>query len=360
MDRVFGWMRIVGHRGWQLGGVAVGVVVLWTVFQRFKLAVVAVFIALLVVALLAPLTDWLEDHGIPRTLATVISVVGSVLVAAGVVGLLGWRVSSQLPALVDEFQQVREDVTAWMSRGPLNVSQDQIDGAISTVQQRVQDSWSMVASSLLRLLGILGALATALIVAFFIIRDATAIRDWTLDRLVNEDQRELVVAAAHRGFETLQGYIRAIVIIGALDAVLVGVGLLTLGVPLAGPLAVLTFLGAFFPVVGATMAGLLAALVAAASVGLLQAALVLALVVIVQQVDGNILQPVIMGHAVRLHPVVILLALFAGGLIAGIVGALMAVPVTAVLAAIGNEVRQRRGLEAVNAHDADTTPEHGE
>lgn len=357
MDRVLGWIRIMGRRGWQLGGVAVGVLVLWTVFQKLQLAVVTIFVALLVVALLTPLTDWLERHGIPRAVAAATSVVGSVLVVIAIATLLGWRLSSQLSGLVDQFQQVRDNVTSWLAQGPLHLSEDQIDDAISAIQQRVQNSWSMVANSMLRLLAIVGALVTALIVAFFVIRDMASIRDWTLDRLVTEDQQELVAAAARRGFDTLQGYIRATVIIGALDGLLIGVGLFALGVPLAAPLAMLTFFGAFFPVVGATVAGLLAVLVAAASGGLLQGVLVLVLVVVVQQVDGNILQPVIMGHAVRLHAIVVLLSLLAGGLLAGIVGALMAVPVVAVLAAMGNEVRRRRGHEAVLVQKADRTAE---
>jgi predicted PurR-regulated permease PerM len=208
-------------------------------------------------------------------------------------------------------------------------------------------------------LGLLGALLTALVVAFFLNRDADSIATWLLDRLVPDEQRELVAAAGRRAGDTLRGYVQGVIIIGGLDAILIGIVLLVLDVPLAVPLAVLTFLGGFFPVVGATVAGGLAALVALVSGGWVQGLVVAGATVAIQQIDGNLLQPVIMGRAVNLHPLVILLVLTAGGLLAGIAGAFLAVPVTAAAAAIGNEVRLRRDEEAVEARTAEAQPAPG-
>lgn len=185
------------------------------------------------------------------------------------------------------------------------------------------------------------ALVTALIIAFFLVRDGDQINDWILTRFVTHNDHDRVASAGRRAGDALQGYIRATVIIGALDAIFIGAALFALDVPLAGPLAVVTFLGAFFPVVGTTLSGLLATLIAAASNGLVTGVIVLVIIIVVQQVDANVFQPVIMGHAVNLHPIVVLAALAAGGILAGIIGAFMAVPVAAALAAAGAEVRER-------------------
>ena len=352
MDRILGWIRIAGRRGWQLGGVAVGFLVLWTIFQKLLLLWVTVFIGLLLAALLTPAADWMERRGLPRSAAAAVAVLGGVLVVLAVLAVLVLQFIDQAPALVREFDQVRERVTAWLVDGPLGLSQRQIDQAVQQVVDQVRGSWTAIASRALGVLTALGAFLTALVLAFFLVRDASRMRDWALQRLVADDQRQFVAATTRRAVETLQGYIRATLLIGALDALLIGIALMVMGVPLAAPLAMLTFLGAFFPVVGATVAGGLAALVATVSGGLVDGLVVLGVVVVVQQVDGNVLQPVVMGRAVDLHPVVILLALTGGALLAGIVGAFMAVPVAAVLTAVGNETRERREAQAVLASDA--------
>lgn len=346
MDRILGWVRVAGRRGWQLGGVAVGFLVLWTVFQKLLLLWVTLFIGLLLAALLTPAADWMERRGLPRTAAAAIAVLGGVLVGLAVLVLLVLQFVDQAPQLVREFERVRTEVTTWLVEGPLGLSQRQIDDAVTQVVTQLQESWTAIASRALAVVATLGALLTALVLAFFLVRDARRMRDWALQRLVDDDQEEFVAATARRAVETLQGYVRATVVIGTLDALLIGIALVVMGVPLAAPLAILTFFGAFFPVVGATVAGGLAALVATVTGGFVEGVVVLAVVVVVQQVDGNLLQPVVMGQAVDLHPVVILLALTGGALLAGIVGAFMAVPVAAVLTAVGNETRERRGQEA--------------
>ena len=184
------------------------------------------------------------------------------------------------------------------------------------------------------MLGLLGGLVTAAILAFFLVRDGDRIQQWLVEHLVDPDDRDRVEAATRTAGGTLQSYIQAVIVIGGLDAVFIGIALLVLGVPLAVPLAVLTFLGGFFPVVGATVAGFLAALVALVTGGVLDAVIVVGVVVAIQQIDGNVLQPVIMGRAVNLHPAVVLLALTAGGMLAGIIGAFMAVPIAAVATAL--------------------------
>lgn len=356
MDRLLGWLRITARRGWQLGGVAVGFFVLWTLFQRLLLLVLTAFLAVLLAVLLTPVAGWLEERGVPRTGATLLAVGGGALLLVGVVGLLVMQYADRLPQLAGELQDVRRSLTAWLTQGPLDLTEQQIQQSIDRVVEAARGSWAAILDQAVAVVTAVGALLTAVIVAFFLVRDVEEITGWVLTRLVADEQRELVRAAGRRAAETLHGFARATVIIGLVDALLIGAGLFLLGVPLAGPLAVLTFLGGLFPVVGATVAGLLATVVAAASGGLVHGLVVLGLVIVVQQVDGNVLQPVVMGNAVHLHPIVVIGALTAGWLLAGLAGAFMAVPTTAVVAAVVGEVRERRGREAFKAEEADRSP----
>lgn len=340
VERLLGWVQVAGRRGWQLGGVAVGVLVLWTLFQKLLLLVVTVFLALLTVALFAPMADGLERRGVPRAGAALLSLMVGTMLIVGLVGLVAFQLADQTPMLVDEYAQVHERVTTWLTRPPLDMSQAQVDTVVQRAMTELRGSWSSMASRAFIVLEVFGAVVTALVMAFFLIRDAQQIRDWVLTRLVADDETEFVAASVQRAVGTLQDYVRASIIIGAVDAVLIGVALVWLDVPLAIPLAVLTFFLGFVPGVGAIIAGALAALVAMVSGGIAQGLVVVAIVIAVQQFDGNVLQPVVMGQAVNLHPIVILTALMAGALLAGIVGALMAVPTAAVLTAVADERRQ--------------------
>lgn len=154
-------------------------------------------------------------------------------------------------------------------------------------------------------------------------------------------KQELVRASGKRAWDTLTAYVRGVVVIAVIDTIGIATGLVLLGVPFAFPLAVLVFFGAFFPIVGAFVSGLAAVLVALVTLGPTMALVVLGIVIAVQQLEGNVLQPVVMGHAVPLHPVVVLLAVTAGGLLAGIAGLAFAVPIAACLSAVGNEWRER-------------------
>lgn len=338
MDRLGRWLAHAGRRGWQVGGVAVGVWVAWVLFQRLKLLVLIIFLAVLMAAFLVPVARWLEERGLPRTPATAVALLGSVAISGSVVWLVGYRVTTQMSELTSQFEDVRTTLVESMRDGPLSVPTTLVQRPMDQLGQWASEHGAVVAEQFLGVIGLLGGLVTAAFLAFFLVRDGDRIRQWLLDHLVDRDQRDRVEAATSTAGETLRGYIQAVVIIGGLDALLIGIALLVLGVPLAIPLAVLTFLGGFFPVVGATVAGILAALVALASGGLVDALIVTAVVVAVQQIDGNVLQPVVMGQAMNLHPAVVLLALTTGGILAGILGAFMAVPVTAVATAVVREL----------------------
>ncbi|MDP8959110.1 MAG: AI-2E family transporter, partial [Actinomycetota bacterium] len=183
-------------------------------------------------------------------------------------------------------------------------------------------------------------------ILFFFVKDGEQISGWFL-RQVDEQYRDDVRALSRRAWQTVAAYLRGLAVVAFFDAVVIGIGLLVIGVPLVVPLVTLTFFGGFFPIVGAVLAGLLAVLVALVNGGLVDALAVLAVVLVVQQVEGDVLAPLVLGRAVQLHPLVILLALTAGAVVAGVVGAFLAVPTAAVLVAVGAEFRARReGAEA--------------
>ena len=338
MDRLGRWLEHAGRRGWQIGGVAVGVYVFWVLYQRLLLLVLIIFAAMLMTAFLVPIARWFERRGLSRTLATVVSVLGSVVLIGGALWLVGYRVAGQMSQLSSQLEQVRSSLTETLRSGPLSLPSGVVQRPLDQLGQWASNHGAAIAKQLVGVIGALGGLLTAVILAFFLVRDGDRIKDWLLDHLVDPDERDRVEGAASEAGETLRGYIQAVVVIGSLDALLIGIALLVLGVPLALPLAVLTFIGGFFPVVGATLAGFLAALVALVSGGVVEALIVVAVVIAVQQLDGNVLQPVIMGRAVNLHPVAVLLALTAGGILAGIAGAFMAVPLTAVATALVREL----------------------
>jgi putative heme transporter len=185
------------------------------------------------------------------------------------------------------------------------------------------------------------ALALAIVLLFFFVKDGDQIVAWMIAR-TPDTHRATVRATGRRAWVALSGFVRGTAVVALVDAIGIGIGLAILGIPLVLPIAVITFFAGFIPVVGAFVAGLIAVLVALASTGdLVTTLLTLGVVVLVQQFESNVLQPVIMRRAVSLHPVVILASLTAGGLLVGVIGAFLAVPVAAVLSAVGNELRLR-------------------
>jgi putative heme transporter len=173
----------------------------------------------------------------------------------------------------------------------------------------------------------------AVLLCFFLLKDGAGMWAWVL-RLVRKGSREDTDEVGKRVYTALAGYVRGIAMVGLVDAVLIAIALLIIGVPLVVPLAVITFFAAFVPLIGAFVAGLLAVLVALVSGGLVDALLVLGAIILVQQVEGHLLYPLLMSRAVHLHPAVIVVALAAGGILAGIIGVFLAVPVAGVISVV--------------------------
>lgn len=317
-----------GRRAWQVVGIALAVYAISWLVAKLQIVVVAVLIALLITAMLNPLMRRLADR-IPRSAAAFALVFGGVLVLGGILSLIGVRLAEQIPTLlsqVDEaLAQVRQQVPA-LPIPPNPSLSDLVGGA----------GGSTAVSSLRLGVEVLSGLALAIVLAFFLLRDGGAMWRWALSAL-DPGRRDLGDRMGRAAFGTVARYVRGLTVVAAADAALAGVALFVLGVPLASALTALTFLGAFIPTVGAFVVGGLAVALAFTEGGLTLALIVLAIYTAVQQLDGNVLQPWIMGHELPLHPAVVLIALTVGGLLAGIVGALLGVPVAAAAVAAAKE-----------------------
>jgi putative heme transporter len=328
--------------------VAAAALLLYLLVQ-LRLVVLPVILALFLSTLLVPPANLLRRRGLPASAATATVVVGAVLLLAGVVLLLVTQVTPQLSTLRQQVTTGIEDVQRWLATGPLNISQDELSGTFDRLRAGFGGDGPGLARGVLTGATVAGEIVAGilltLVLTFFFVKDGNRFTGFLLD-VVGEERREDARAIGRMAWETVSAYLRGVATVGLVDAVLIGIGLVIVGVPLVIPLAVLTFFGAFFPLVGAFVAGALAALVALVAKGPLAALIVIGITVGVQQLEGHVLAPVVLGRAVNLHPVAILLALTAGAVLAGIVGAFLAVPVMAVTWTVLVYLRQR-GHEGV-------------
>ncbi|MGI8596344.1 MAG: AI-2E family transporter [Thermoleophilaceae bacterium] len=300
---------------------------------RLSAVVLPVLIALLLASLLAPPANWLHRKRVPKLLATAIVVVGALLLVIGLLASIVPAVAAQSDELGQQARAGFQQVTAYLVQGPLGITQAQIDGAVNMAIERLRGSLGGIATGVLTgatiFANVLAQAILTLIVAFFFINDGRRI--WGgLVGLLRQSVRDDAHALGKRTFTILKAYSRGIIVVAVADSVLIGLALLAVGVPLTLPIVVLTFLGAFFPLIGAVAAGGVAVLVTLVTNGLTDAIIILVAVLIVQQVEGNLLYPYVVGSSLELHPLLILLALAGGTAVAGVVGALIAVPVTAV------------------------------
>ncbi|MGI8535566.1 MAG: AI-2E family transporter [Mycobacteriales bacterium] len=317
----------------QLLIVGLALYLVWELLSRIWLVTVAVLAALLFTALLQPAADRLRRWHLPRWLATVAALLGGFVLLLTPLALAGSRAAGQVPALASNLQQGLGQARSLLVDGPAHLAPAQVDDLVRQAQdalgQAARSTFGQPLSAVTNVLSLLAGVILAIFILFFLMYDGQRVWQWMVG-LWPADRRSVVEAAGGAAWTTLVGYVHGVLAVALIDGVLIGLGLLLLGVPLALSLAALTFIGAFVPLIGATVSGLLAVAVAFLSGGLTTAAFVLLLVLGVQQVEGNLLQPLIMRRAVNLHPLATLLAVAAGSLLAGIVGAVLAVPAVAV------------------------------
>jgi predicted PurR-regulated permease PerM len=289
----------------------------------------AVIAALLLAALLNPVAALLRRLRLPGWLAALSAVLLLLAIVVGPLALLANQAIAQFADVEQQVLQGIDETRRLLVDGPLPLNDSQLDSAIAELATALQGAAPDPVSGATTALQTLASLGIALVLLFFLLRDGARMWQWLVG-LVPAGRREQIDDAARDGWATMVAYVRGTVIVAAVDAVGIGIDLLIVDVPLALALAFLTFLFAFIPIVGAVVAGAAAVLVALVSNGLTDALLVLAAVLFVQQVESNLLQPFIMGKALRLHPAVVLLAVSTGTLVGGIAGAVVAVPLTAV------------------------------
>jgi len=333
--------------------------VLWLATQ-VQMITVSLAIAVIVTALLLPPVDWLDRRGLPRGVGVAMVLLGGTAVLGGVLAFVVSQFISGLPALGGEVTRSIDSARDWLVDGPLGVSREQIDNFGNSAVEAVRDNQERLTSGALSTATTVTEIITgAFLVLFAVIFLLHGGRNiWAyMTRIVPSDSRDRVREAGKSGFSSLTGFVRATFFVAMVDAVGIGVGLAVLGVPLALPLASLVFLGAFIPVIGAVLTGLLAVVVALLSKGFLVAVLVLALVLAVQQIEGNVLQPLVMGRAVQIHPLAVLLAITAGAVLAGIVGALLAVPLLAFLNSATQRLLTDDATDEPGSHGVDEEPD---
>ncbi|MEU3948411.1 AI-2E family transporter [Streptomyces sp. NPDC029526] len=318
-------------------------VVLW-VLGRMWPVVWPLIVGLLLTTLTWPPARALRNRGLPPAVAASVVTVLFLAVAAGTVALIAVPVASQSGQLTDGVIAGIDRLREWAAGPPLNIGDDQIAGAFDAATARVQDSAGTIAGSVVTGVSTVfsGVVTTvlALFLMFFFLKDGPRFLPW-LSRQLPGRLGVHVPVTVGRCWDTLGAFVRSQALVGLIDAVLIGLGLWILDVPLVLPLAVLTFVSAFVPIVGALFAGFVAVLIALVSNGLMDALIVLAIIVGVQQLEGNVFQPMIQSRGLGLHAAVVLLAVTLGGSLAGIVGSLLAVPVAALIAVVWNHLREQ-------------------
>ncbi|GFM18569.1 MULTISPECIES: AI-2E family transporter [Mycobacteriaceae] len=319
---------------WRLLVLAGAAAVLFWLIQRFVVIVVPLALALILTALFLPAVDWLHRHRVPRWLAVILVFLLGLGALGGLLTFVVTRFIEGLPHLIDQITVSIDALRDWAANGPLELGQQQInnavDSAIGTLQQRQAEITSGVVSTASALAKFLTGFFITVFTLIVFLHGGRSIYEF-VTRIVPVQVRERVRDAGRSGFTTLTGYVQGTFVVALVDGIGIGIGLLVLGIPLALPLASLVFLGAFVPFVGAMVTGFLAVVIAILAKGWLYGLFTLGLVLAVQQLEGNVLQPLIMGRAVRLHPLAVLVALTAGGVVAGIIGVLLAVPLLAFL-----------------------------
>lgn len=328
---------------WRVLLLGVAVVAAGLAFQRLQVLLLAIVVALFLTVLLSPLADRLERR-MPRLAATWIVVVGALGGLTGLIWLLAPTVAEQFRDLGPTLEEGWEQIQDWLRDGPLGLTQSEIDRYVEQAGDALtgaQDQLfaGFMAGALVVVELVVGFLLM-LVLTFFFVKDGRKILEWGLGHIRHE-HHEVARALGDRVWFAGGGYVRGTAIVATADAVGIAIGLAVIGVPLVLPLAILTFFGGFFPLVGATVAGGVAVLVALVDGGLTPALLTLGVVILVQQMESNLLEPLVLSRAIKIHPVGVLAALTGGGLLGGIVGAFLAVPIAAIVVAVCAELRQR-------------------
>jgi predicted PurR-regulated permease PerM len=322
---------------WRLLVVGAAAFVVVYALTRLKVVVLPVIAAAFLTAALMPLMRRLRRLGVPASLAALALILASIGILAGITALLIPRTVSQVTELQASLDTAIDDVDRWLA------STFGLD--LDALLSRLRDAFGSGGDTGARVIGgaivvgeFVAGLLLTVVLTFFALRDGPWAVAGTIE-LLPPGHRQLVRQVGQRAWTIMGKYLQGVIIVGLVDAIAIAIGLTVIGVPLVMVLAILTFLGAFFPLVGATVAGGVAVLVALVSGGVTDALLTLGVVVGVQQLEGDLVAPVVFGRTLQVHPVVVLLSLGVGAVLGGVVGAALAVPIAAIGLAAIDEVR---------------------
>lgn len=309
---------------------AIGVAI-WLIIQ-LKFIVIPLLVGILIAALLFPVFTWMLRRRVPRWLAIVISLVGTIAIVGGLFWLAVYQITQQWASVQERTLKAVEQLRDYVMSGPLQITPQQLDAWLVEAGKFIQQQADLLLSGAIAVGSTLGHVFAGGLLAFFILlcilADGAGIWRWTV-RLFPRKARTAVDGAGRAGWVTVVNYARTQLLVATIDAVGIGLGAFLLGVPLAIPVAVLVFLGAFIPIVGAVVTGAVAVFLALVYNGPLVALWMLIIVLGVQQIEGHVLQPLLMGSAVKVHPLAVVLVVAGGAMIGGIPGALFAVPLAA-------------------------------
>jgi predicted PurR-regulated permease PerM len=355
------WLRDASDVAWRSLAVALLVLAAGALLWKVRVVVLPVFVALLLCSALVPLVTRLEGRGWRPLLAAWTVLLGFFAVVGALVAVTIPPAAAQSDAIVEAAASGLDELETWLVEGPLHLERGRVTEVTENPGERMSEMLRGSSSTIVRGVRtageVLAGILLTVILTLLFLKDGRRFQGWVLAH-VPPRHHDVTRAAGTRAFDALGGFLRGAAVLGVVEGAIVGGTMAIVGSPLWGPVAVLTFLAAFFPVVGAVVAGAVATLVTLATAGVADALIVLAVVVVVQQLDNDLLAPIIYGRSLSLHPAVILIVLPAGALLGGIAGAFLSVPLTAMVFGVAGELWFRHGrpwAEGSAAGDDDVT-----
>ncbi|ANE03637.1 AI-2E family transporter [Corynebacterium crudilactis] len=338
--------------------VAAAAFVVWWVIGRFWQGILPVTLAIIICTVLSSPNSWLRRHGVPSALAALITIGTFFAIMGAVMWVIAPSIAQQSQVLYFQAFEGILSIQLWLQGPPLNLDSEDLNSYFNEAAAWLQNQAGTIAGEIFSGLGaatsVIITLGVVLVLTFFFLKDGHRFLPW-VRKIGGENSGWHATELLTRAWTTLSGFIRAQAVVSAVDAVFIGIGLLIVGVPMALALAVITFVAGFIPIIGAFTAGALAVLVALVSLGFTEAVIVLVIVVAVQQLEGNILSPLLQSKAMNLHPVLVLLSVTVGGTLFNIIGAFLAVPVAAMIAVVFRYFQDMTSLRAGEKMAADMT-----
>jgi predicted PurR-regulated permease PerM len=342
-NRVPSWLQTGAAWSWRLLLLAIVIYLIARLLGILYIVVVPCVVALLLTALLEPLTSRLRRAGLPTMAATWITLLIAALALGLLIALIANRVGADYPTLLAETKHTTAQVQSWLAGPPFHLKNTDIQRFLNDIPSYLSKHKALVEGTVVTggkiASEFFAGLVLLLFVTFFLIKDGERIWNWFL-RSMRTDTARRADRAGHAAWQVLVYYMRGTVVVAAIHAVVIGIALGVMGVPLALPLAVLVFIAAFVPLVGLLVAGALAVLVTLATKGWVDAVILIVILIIEDQLEAHLLQPQVVGKMIRLHPLAVILSIAVGAVLAGIIGAVVAVPIVAVITRALPELRR--------------------